>query len=278
MGNNPSSSSKSGGTTPTSPTNSQDSPRHHHQHHHRKDVRSIIPHRSAASPETSLAQAQGSTSSTASAAAAGNRPKSLPSTALSSLSGSPLSTTSTPHKARDVPRDVPSHAPSKPVDVPTESTSLRSHHAAQVDAAAEAAAARKLLAEGAVDSLSQLASHSSFTDMYHTRPPRLPLPIEEEVHTPGSPILGPEEGGAVPEVDLAGGSVGAESSDGITRKSSATTVDDEDAQELRVDKDRPLVPTKLEWKRGGEKIYVTGTIFHWNRKHRLQPVYVAPLS
>jgi hypothetical protein len=109
--------------------------------------------------------------------------------------------------------------------------------------------------------------------MYLTRPPRLPLPIEEEVHTPGSPILAPDEGqideSAVPEVEL------GEAVEGITRKSSAlsaTTVDDDDAEELRVDRSRSVVPTKLEWKRGGDKIYVTGTIFQWNRKQRLHPV------
>lgn len=100
-----------------------------------------------------------------------------------------------------------------------------------------------------------------------TRPPRLPLPIEEEVHTPGSPILGPDE--SLTDIEL------GESSDGLTRKSSAvsaTTVDEDEGEELRVDKTRPVVPTKIEWKLGGERVYVTGTIFQWNRKQRLHPV------
>ncbi|KAF7534116.1 hypothetical protein G7Z17_g13406 [Cylindrodendrum hubeiense] len=65
----------------------------------------------------------------------------------------------------------------------------------------------------------------------------------------------------------------------MTRKSSAlsaTTVDEEEGEELRVDKTRPTVPTKLEWRRGGDKIYVTGTIFQWNRKQRLHPVEGSP--
>lgn len=105
--------------------------------------------------------------------------------------------------------------------------------------------------------------------MYLTRPPRLPLPIDEEVHTPGSPILAPDADQPIPEIEL------IDSSDGITRKSSAlsaTTVDEEDGEELRVDKTRPVVATKLEWLRGGDKVYVTGTIFQWNRKQRLHPV------
>jgi hypothetical protein len=102
---------------------------------------------------------------------------------------------------------------------------------------------------------------------YLTRPPRLPLPIEEELHTPGSPLLAPADTGEpVDEVDLDAK---------LPRQSSAlstTTIDEEDAEELRVDKTRPTVPTKIEWLRGGEKVYVTGTIFQWNRKTRLHPV------
>ncbi|KAF7542353.1 hypothetical protein G7046_g10176 [Stylonectria norvegica] len=109
--------------------------------------------------------------------------------------------------------------------------------------------------------------------MYLSRPPRLPLPIEEEVHTPGSPILAPEQDQGLPEIES------VEFSDSITRKSSAlsaTTLDEEDNDELRVDKNRPTVPIRLEWRRGGEKVYVTGTIFQWNRKQRLHPVDGAP--
>jgi hypothetical protein len=108
---------------------------------------------------------------------------------------------------------------------------------------------------------------------YHlTRPPRLPLPIEEEVHTPGSPIIAPADVDAVaPVLDLEN----LENNDTLPRRSSAlsnTTIDEEDAEELRVDKTKASVPTPFEWKEGGEKVYVTGTIFQWNKKHRLHPV------
>lgn len=269
MGNNTSSTSK-----PTTPTSATDSPRAH-----RRDARNIIPHhtahRSVAPPTASLTQVEGS------------RPKSLPGTAISSLSGSPHGSTTSaaaPPPPQSQPPTQPSSlsklpieaaeststskaapvrdVPTKPVDVPVvESSSLRSHHSIH-------AAANQPQLEG-----THLVSNNSLTDVYLTRPPRLPLPIEEEVHTPGSPILAPDEGqideAAVPEVEL------GEAADGMTRKSSAlsaTTVDEEDAEELRVDRSRSVVPTKLEWKRGGDKIYVTGTIFQWNRKQRLHPV------
>lgn len=105
---------------------------------------------------------------------------------------------------------------------------------------------------------------------YHlTRPPRLPLPIEEEVHSPGSPI--------VSAADIEDPILDIETldSDGIPRRTSAlsnTTIDEEDAEELNVDKSGLTVPTTFEWRRGGAKVYVTGTIFQWNKKHRLHPV------
>ncbi|KAH7318714.1 5'-AMP-activated protein kinase beta subunit, interation domain-containing protein [Stachybotrys elegans] len=276
MGNNPSSTAKSGSApgssssaaaphpissvssgsgvsapaSTSSSLHSNESPRHS-----RRDARNIIQphttHRTVVPPEASLAQAQGST--------VVNRPKSLPPTAVSSLSGSPHSVTPAPAKSgepsRPAPREEPE--PSKPVNVPFESSSVRSHHsthASHPDA--------------------QLIPNSSITDMYLRGPPRMPLPIEEELHTPGSPILAADDDiAALDNINL------DDSSDNMTRKGSGVstvTMEEDDAEELRVDKTRPVVPTKIEWKRGGDKIYVTGTIFQWNRKHRLHPVEGKP--
>lgn len=106
---------------------------------------------------------------------------------------------------------------------------------------------------------------------YHlTRPPRLPLPIEEEVHTPGSPIIAPADA----EAPLLG--IESLDDDILPRRSSGlsstTADDDEDAEELPVDKTKSVVPTKFEWLGGGEKVYVTGTIFQWSQKSKLYPV------
>lgn len=100
------------------------------------------------------------------------------------------------------------------------------------------------------------------------RPPRLPLPIEEEVHTPGSPIIAPADIGEPLE------ELGKEDGpDELQRKSSgiSNATDEEDNEELRVDKTRPTVPTRIEWLEGGQKVYVTGTPFQWSRKQRLLP-------
>ncbi|KAK7967780.1 5'-AMP-activated protein kinase [Apiospora aurea] len=149
--------------------------------------------------------------------------------------------------------------PSKPVAVPTaipthESSSIRSTSLYE-------------------DSLQGPASSSVQELSYQmNRPPRLPLPIEEEVHTPGSPIIAPTDIGepiddSVTELDK-----DAKEAD-LQRKSSAVSnaTDEEDAEELRVDKTRPTVPTRVEWLQGGQKVYVTGTPFQWSRKQRLFP-------
>jgi hypothetical protein len=109
--------------------------------------------------------------------------------------------------------------------------------------------------------------HSSLQDVsYLTRPPRLPLPIEEEVHTPGSPIITPAD--VTEPLDDVEGLLAHP----ISNLSDNSVLEEEDTEELLVDKTRPTVPTRLEWRHGGDKVYVTGTIFQWNRKTRLHPV------
>ncbi|MCJ1468981.1 hypothetical protein MMC07_007612 [Pseudocyphellaria aurata] len=99
-------------------------------------------------------------------------------------------------------------------------------------------------------------------------PPRLPLPIEEEVHTPGSPII--TQAGissALHEDDIEGP---------LPRQSSgvsSTTIDEDDIgdelQPFSLNDSRRTVPTVVKWKQGGDKVYVTGTFTSWNRKFRM---------
>lgn len=101
------------------------------------------------------------------------------------------------------------------------------------------------------------------------RPPRLPLPIEEEVYTPGSPIISPADiTSALNQDPLEAG---------LPRRSSllsSTTADDDDVgdelQAYGVDPGvKRAVPTLVEWKGQGDKVYVTGTFAGWNKKFRL---------
>lgn len=100
------------------------------------------------------------------------------------------------------------------------------------------------------------------------RPPRLPLPIEEEIHTPGSPIAAPEE-----DINDQIDDAPLDDQTGIPRRTSglSNVTDEDDTEELRVDKSRPTLPTRITWLRGGQKVYVTGTPFQWGRKQRLLP-------
>lgn len=112
---------------------------------------------------------------------------------------------------------------------------------------------------------------------YLTRPPRLPLPIEEEVHTPGSPILGPADADAqAPLPDLDPLEVGETLARPLSALSNSD--DDEDNQELITQRDKPGVPTLFTYhgKETTAKAYVTGTPFDWSRKHKLFPVQGKP--
>ncbi len=99
-------------------------------------------------------------------------------------------------------------------------------------------------------------------------PPRLPLPIEEELHTPGSPIITPS---GVPS-DIREDEIEDLLPNRVSMVSN-TTLDDEDAgDELQpyppADPGK-TVPTLIEWKQGGDKVYVTGTFASWSRKYRM---------
>jgi hypothetical protein len=257
MGNNPSANTRSSGSNSPSPSSHESSKGPSTRRDHPRNL--IQNQRTAAAAEASLAQARGTTAT--------HRPRnsqSIPTAHLSHPSPSPKSNSPSSRSTEsqmgaqqskeEVKADV-RDLPSKPVDVPvsaisTESTTLRSH-SQPIDPSGPAAT----------------------QDMsYHlTRPPRLPLPIEEEVHTPGSPIIAPADAG----IDTPALDIYQLDNDTLPRRSSAlsnTTIDEEDAEELRVDKTGATVPTPFEWRRDGEKVYVTGTIFQWNKKHRLHPV------
>ena len=264
MGNSPSNTSKSAGQSPSSSqTHSQ------HDRSVRRDNRNPIPVqglRVAAPPEPSLTQAQGTAvqppSCTSNGAA--SRPKPLhprplgsgppasgSSTASSSTTAASSTSSAKPVEVKQA-KPGPCHAPAKPVAVPNTHNSPSSPRS---EYSYEAAA----------------MPHSSVQDVsYLTRPPRLPLPIEEEVHTPGSPILAATDVGE--PVDEVQGLDKISLAHPPSNLSDTSVLEEDDAEELLVDKTRPTVPTRLEWRHGGDKVYVTGTIFQWNRKTRLHPV------
>lgn len=112
------------------------------------------------------------------------------------------------------------------------------------------------------------SSNTYAPNTVYTRAPRLPLPIEQEVLSPGSPIISP--------ADIPGDPIGKDDEDvAIERKASlvsSTGYDEEDAGEdynVPVPSAGPTLDTLVEWKQGGERVYVTGSFSGWNKKHRL---------
>jgi hypothetical protein len=104
--------------------------------------------------------------------------------------------------------------------------------------------------------------------VYLSRPPRLPLPIEEEVHTPGSPVI--------PAQDITSAIEPIEDDGELTKKTSmlsTTTADDDETGDdtyfFQDSSGQPLVPTLIEWRQGGDKVYLTGTFVDWDKKVRL---------
>ena len=168
----------------------------------------------------------------------------------------PASTTTPPQAVRPPPPQAapastppPSEAHAIPIDAPQNSSRV------------EEAIAGSL--EPADASQDYIVPSSHFS-----RPPRLPLPIEEEVHTPGSPIMPPADADLVSPLDH------NEVEGTLPRRTSmlsSTTADDDDlGEEFKVPTPgRPTVPTLIEWEGAGERVYVTGTFAGWNRKYRL---------
>lgn len=250
MGNNPSTSSKSP-TSNSISSSAQDSPR---APSNWRDPRNLIhPQRTPAEPSLIQTRRIAKTShrvpssSHASVTTHTNQSPVCPSPNVVGL-GKDLSV-----GMKQDPKPAMIDEPSKPVDVPVPATNLEND-----------------VSRSIIQSF-ETSGPSTFQDMsYHiTRPPRLPLPIEEEVHTPGSPIIAPTD------LETPFQDIGSLENDTLARRTSGlsnTTIDEEDVEELRVDRTKATVPITFEWRHGGEKVYVTGTIFQWNKKHRLHPV------
>lgn len=100
-------------------------------------------------------------------------------------------------------------------------------------------------------------------------PPRLPLPIEEEVHAPGSPVIASQGFSSSLNDDDVDGPIPHQSS----AISSTTLEEDAAGDELQPypyeQPPRGTVPTLLQWKKGGDRVYVTGTFAGWSRKFRM---------
>lgn len=160
----------------------------------------------------------------------------------------------------DKDKPVPSSPHTRPVDVPAV-PGREDHGTSRTDAAAAAAAASSIEpADASLDAFIVPSSH-------YSRPPRLPLPIEEQLVTPGSPIFSP--------ADLTNPIHHDEGDGSLPRRTSMLSernADDDDlADEFKGPQGQLTVPTLIEWEGAGERVYVTGTFAGWERKYQLHP-------
>ncbi len=257
MGNNPSANSKPPTGSPAGSTHGSSAPPAVRREPKLRD--SIQAQRVAAPPEPSMAQARGTNVSHAARKSYSYSPanaQTLPAGYLGTASPIAQERTSTQQSKQAEIKVDARDLPSQPVAVPIPTMN---------------ASSGPIVAKSPYSSSMEAnVPHMDAMSYHLTRPPRLPLPIEREVHTPGSPIIAPQDADA-PLLNIE-----ALEDDVLPRRSSAlsstTAEDDEDADELPVDKTRPVVPVTFEWRGGGEKVYVTGTIFQWSRKSKLYPV------
>ncbi|OBT97378.1 hypothetical protein VE01_04259 [Pseudogymnoascus verrucosus] len=267
MGNNPSAPPKSSSASPASSTHGQSVGSASDRRREPKLRDTIQSQRGAAPPESSQVQARGTTVPHRTRNAQSQNAQLNNNNGQYSHSPSPSQNSIPPSSfvaSQPLPQQTPpskppltlSDEPSKPVAVPQ-----------PVNAAVPDTPTEKSPYSASQSDQSGLA-----TDImsYHlTRPPRLPLPIEEEVHTPGSPILGPASSqGPVPEFDPLHGSGDL----GRPLSALSNTTEDDEGDELPIDRTKPVVPTEFHWFGPAEKVYVTGTIFQWSRKSKLYPI------
>ncbi|KAG9667177.1 carbohydrate-binding module family 48 protein, partial [Aureobasidium melanogenum] len=252
MGNTPSSNKPEKGSQPASPAHAL-----HHRHHdpprreprRRESIPALTSKTAAASPSLDTTSASGQ--AIFPSAYSPSQPRSTPASAhqrnRSNTTNTPKQDSpSTPRRYKSLKSPSPPAEPrlspaSQPVDVPQSQRPPRS-------------------ASPATEAAYHLPPAS------FSRPPRLPLPIEQEDHTPGSPITSAVLPDDDPEqVDL-------------PRRSSvvSSTVDDDDEEPdgfegYETPAGGPKVPTLIEWRNAqpGDRVYVTGTFTNWERKFRL---------
>lgn len=104
---------------------------------------------------------------------------------------------------------------------------------------------------------------------HYSRPPRLPLPIEEEPVGPGSPIISPADPTSRTHHDDVDGALPRRSS--MLSDKTADPDDDDLADEFKGPQGQVTVPTLIEWEGPGERVFVTGTFAGWERKFKLHP-------
>ena len=178
----------------------------------------------------------------------------------SSIMGQSQSASRSGSTAGTGPNQPSTPSGARPIDAPAISDTHRPSVSSQISPPPPSNSSAESLDEGSYP----FPAASEFS-----RPPRLPLPIQDVDYTPGSPIISPAD--LTEPIDQ----LTDDQDTSLGRRASMlshTTMDEDDVGDA-LDTVRggvlPSVPTIFEWKEGGSKIYVTGTFADWNHKYRL---------
>lgn len=193
---------------------------------------------------------------------------SRPARPLSSTSGSLPARSTPPRKTASQQQQPPPPPPPPPQEEPTASTESTESQPVAVPISNHSGPDELLQDDYIPTGYSE--SPYGLPAANYSRPPRLPLPIEEEEYRPGSPIITPQDVSAIKEDDIEGGAIPR-----IASVRSSTTVDDDDVGDNDAFDTSGLnhllvkIPIKLAWNGGGDKIFVTGTFCNWEKKIKL---------
>jgi hypothetical protein len=197
------------------------------------------------------------------------------STHTSTSSAYTMGQTQSRHGAAGGRAHTGSASPAKPVNIPDSGASRKSSHSH----------AHRQLGEGSfpIPPIGFLPSDEPnsylIADPEYTRPPRLPLPVNNQKHVNEdppdlSPLLPPtaedDDVDLIPHIELKTDEGGVLKS--VPSAVSSAAPDDEDiGDDLSTVRGGvlPSVPTVVEWLDHGSKVYVTGTFANWDRKYRL---------
>ncbi|KAL1964213.1 hypothetical protein VTN77DRAFT_7171 [Rasamsonia byssochlamydoides] len=194
-----------------------------------------------------------------------------PSASKESATGQPIPQSQTPVQQRLQSRNIP-HSAHRSHETPDkrdgrkfrDGTSLEASSPVQVPSSSGRAGARH-------DGYPSVAPSGPPLNTYYAashlqRPPRLPLPIGDANATPGSPIM-----------DSQAASLPYDRLDNQTSRAAVsldnTSVDEDEVedelQSYAMSGVGKAVPTVIEWRGPGDRVYVTGTFVNWEKKFRL---------
>lgn len=201
-----------------------------------------------------------------------------PSASKESATGQPVAHSQTPVHQRLQSRNIPQPA-NRLYETPDKRDGRRVRDGPPLEASSPVQVPSSGRASARRSGYSSVAPSGPPLNTYYAashlqRPPRLPLPIGDANATPGSPINGPADSQAE---SLHYDRLDSQKSRAAASLDNASVDEDEVEDELQsyaMSGVGKAVPTVIEWRGPGDRVYVTGTFVNWEKKFRLHRRYV----